>query len=88
MLWRNPCRRTIPSQLRPGFKPPKLPDWFWDGGISGTGDFTHLPPERASIATEQMLTDAESRVERLRGLFANVGLANLHRNRGPLLPDE
>ncbi len=84
----EPVLTDYPESAPHRIQAPKLPDWFWEGGTSGTGDFTHLPAEHASIATEKMTTDAESRVERLRVLFANVGLANLHRNRGPLLIDE
>jgi len=75
---------SAPARLTP----PQLPDWFWESGASGTGDFTRLAVEHAAAAREQLPTDAESRLERLRGLFANVGLANLHRNRESFPSDE
>jgi hypothetical protein len=74
------------ESVSPRIQAPKLPDWFWEQGTSGTAGFAHLAAQHAA-ATEQMSSSAESRLERLRGLFPTVGLANLHRNRGPL-PDE
>ena len=75
--------QTAPPRIRA----PKLPDWFWEGGTNETGDLMHLAQEHAGAAKEQLPLDTESRLERLRGLFSNVGLANLHRSRAPLLAD-
>jgi hypothetical protein len=52
-------------------------------------EFSKAPAEATTAesvepAAEQMPSDAESSLEGLRGLFANVGLEGLHRNRGPL----
>ena len=71
----------------PRIPAPKLPDWFWEGGTIRTGDLAYQAAEHAANATEQLPLDAKSRVERLRGLLSNVGLANLHRNRAPFLAD-
>ncbi len=85
----EPVESEYPASAPPRIQPPKLPDWFWEGGPGGSGDFTRLPAiENAQPASESMLTDAEARIERLRGLFANVGLSTLHRNRGSVTQDE
>jgi capsular polysaccharide biosynthesis protein len=77
-----------PDSAPPRIPAPKLPDWFWEGSTSGTGDFTRLAAEHAAATTEQMPLDSESRIERLRGLLSNVGLGNLSRKRGLFPPDE
>jgi hypothetical protein len=82
------AQTDYPDSAPPQISAPKLPDWFWEGGTSGTGGFTRLAAEHTAGATEQLPLDSETRVERLRGLFANVGLANLSRKRGPFPPDE
>ena len=63
-------------------QPPKLPDWFWDSNSSGPDDFTQL--RTAANVAESPIVNSESRIERLRGLLANVGLADLHRSRAPI----
>jgi polysaccharide biosynthesis transport protein len=78
----EPVQSVCQESAPPSIHAPKLPDWFWEGGASGTGDFTCLAAEHAAAASEQIPPDTESRLDRLRGLFSNVGLANLHRNRG------
>lgn len=60
---------------------PKLPDWFWNGEPASSGA-SQVQPSIESAAETHVLS--ESRIERLRELFANVGLADLHRNRAPL----
>jgi polysaccharide biosynthesis transport protein len=84
----EPVQTEYPDSAPPRIRAPKLPDWFWEGGTNGTGDFTRLAAEHAAAATEQIPLDSDSRLERLRGLFSNIGLANLSRNRGPFPPDE
>jgi hypothetical protein len=85
----EPVKSEYPASAPPRIQPPKLPDWFWEGGPGGSGDFLRLPAgENAESSSEPMQTDAEARIERLRGLFANVGLAALHRNRGSVAQDE
>jgi len=83
----EPVQTDYPESAPPRIQTPQLPDWFWEGGTGGTGDFTH-PATEPAAPTEQIPSDAELRLERLRGLFSNVGLANLHRSRGTLLGDE
>ena len=85
----EPVKSEYPASAPPRIQPPKLPDWFWEGGPGRSGNFMRLPAaENAQSALEPMQTDAEARIERLRGLLANVGLATLHRNRGSVAQDE
>ena len=85
----EPVKSEYPASAPPRIQPPKLPDWFWEGGPGGSGDFLRLSaPENAESSSEPLQSDAEARIERLRGLFANVGLAALHRNRGSVAQDE
>lgn len=70
-------------------EPPNLPDWFWDRGSSGSSDITQLSAaENTEPVAVHMPSDATSRMERLRGLFANVGLENLHRGYGGNMPQD
>ena len=85
----EPVKSEYPASAPPRIQPPKLPDWFWEGGPGRSGDFMRLPAaENAQSASEPTQTEAEARIERLRGLLANVGLATLHRNRGTVAQDE
>jgi polysaccharide biosynthesis transport protein len=60
---------------------PKLPDWFLGSGSSGSGSFMRLAASEASTSVQESApSEAESRVERLRGLFSNVGLSDLRRS--------
>jgi hypothetical protein len=84
------ARAEYPASTPSKIQLPNLPDWFWEGGgSSGSRDFAHLSiAKETEPGSEQMLPDAASRMERLRNLFANVGLGNLHRNRDPLSQHE
>jgi succinoglycan biosynthesis transport protein ExoP len=76
----QPIASDYPANASPKIAPPKLPDWFWGTGSGGSGDFMRLhAAETSEPASESPSGEAESRMERLRGLFANVGLAELHR---------
>jgi hypothetical protein len=68
-------------------QPPKLPAWFWERGPGGLGD---LKPQIAVKNAEPAAEPAPSasRMERLRGVLQEVGIANLHRNHAPLPLDE
>jgi hypothetical protein len=79
------AQAEFPDFAPPHFQAPKLPDWFWESGTRGRSHLVQLAAHETGVKTEEMTMDSESRIERLRGLFANVGLANLHRNRGELL---
>jgi hypothetical protein len=89
----EPVQADYPQPVPPRIQAPKLPDWFCEGGESGTAEFTRLAAKHAAASTEQIPTHAESRIERLRGLFSTVGIANLNRNReqesfaGGAIPD-
>jgi hypothetical protein len=61
---------------------PQLPDWFRNKDSDGSGDLNQRA--NTDVPAQAPVASAESRMERLRGLFANVGLADLHRNRAPL----
>jgi hypothetical protein len=70
-------------------QPPNLPAWFWDRGSSALSNITQLSAgENAEPVAAHMPSDAASRMERLRGLFANVDLENLHRNYGGTMPQD
>ena len=70
----------------PSIRPPKLPEWYWE---SGPDNFTHLQNAGSEkTAAEEIPSDTASRMERLRGLFAEAGLEVLHRNRGVLPQSE
>jgi hypothetical protein len=91
-LWRTQFAsqsHPAPAQVcASSVQPPKLPEWFRERGSGGPGDFARLlAPENEKPAAEQM-PSASSRMEGLRGLFENVGLANLHHSHGPFSPDE
>ena len=82
------AQTDYPDSAPPRIPAPKLPDWFWEGGASRKGDLTGLAAEHAAAATEQLPLDSKKRLERLRGLLSNIGLANLSRKCGPFPPDE
>ena len=70
-------------------QPPRLPELLRERGPGGPGDLAPRPnAEDAEPAQEPAPSEAASRMERLRGLFDTVGLANLQRNYGPRPPDE
>lgn len=60
---------------------PKLPDWFWNSEPASSGNLREQTSHEPAAESPAL---GESRIERLRELFANVGLADLHRNRAPL----
>lgn len=85
----RPVERVVSSAPGQNTQPPRLPKWFWEGGSSGSGDFTQLPPaEEVERDNEENPIDAESRLHGLRGLFVNLGLTNLSRNKDFASQDE
>ena len=84
----NPTRATAPEVSENESAPPiqiqapKLPDWFANSEPAGSRDFQVQPS--VEPAAENPVSSSDSRIERLRELFANVGLAHLNRNRAPL----
>jgi hypothetical protein len=64
---------------------PHMADWFRNSGSRPDDLAKHSAVEKS---VETQVSSAESRIERLRGLVANVGLASLHRNRAPLAIDD
>lgn len=83
----EPLRAEFPAGGAQRMQPPKLPDWFWDQGTGGWGGFTHLPAVEAEQSVQEPPA-VESRMDRLRSLFSDAGLANLQRNRGPLSQEQ
>lgn len=81
----GPVQAEYPAQGPPLVHPPKLPDWLWE---QGSKSFSHLHSvEAQGHVQEQAQPEVESRMDRLRSLFSNVGLADLNRNYAPL-PEE
>ncbi len=76
----EPIARDYPAAVPPHIQPPMLPDWFWERGSGGSGDFMHLPAsEGAEQSRELAPPNAESRMDRIRRLFTDARASELNR---------
>ncbi len=77
----EPIARDYPATVPPRIQPPILPDWFWERGSGGSGDFMHLPVSEVTEQTQEPAPpNTESRMDRIRRLFTDSGLSELSRN--------
>ena len=88
----NPASANVPlflhnqAHLQDRIQAPRIADWFRNSGSARPEDPTQNTAVEKSVETQ--VFSGESRIERLRGLLANVGLASLNRNRAPLAVDD